>query len=76
MKFQIILAAIFAFATVSTKKWGFSGDNAQVANLSNCAGADGHATAVNCGFIGNANACVGANAGNCNQVGQFQGNYN
>ena len=72
MKFQMILAAIFAFAAVSTKKW--YGYNNQEANLCNKASSDGAALAINCGFIGDANACVHSAATNLNCVDQDQKN--
>ena len=74
MKFQMILAAIFAFAAVSTKKW-YGNNNNQEVNLCNKAYSDGAALAINAGFIGDANACVNSAATNLNCVDQTQKNY-
>ena len=79
MKFQIIFAAIFAFAAVSSRKGCFFGhntDNYQVANLYNSARSDGAALAINnsC-FGGSANAAVCSKATNVNCVDQDQRNY-
>ncbi len=74
MKFQIILAAIFAFAAVSTKKWGGNHNN-QEANIYNVAKSNGAALAINSGFLGNANAFVDSRATNVNFVDQDQRNY-
>jgi hypothetical protein len=74
MKFQMILAAIFAFAAVSTKKWHGNNNN-QEANLCNKAYSDGAALAINAGFIGDANAGVYSAATNLNCVHQTQKNY-
>ena len=71
MKFQIILAAIFAFVAVSTKK----GYNLQQANIKNCADSEGNALAINSSFFGNANAIVDSAATNANFVCQDQRNY-
>ena len=73
MKFQIIFAAIFAFAAVSAKK--FFDINAQTAKLSNFAKSDGTAIAVNGSLFGSANALVNSCATNCNDVDQYQRNY-
>ena len=74
MKFQIVLAAIFAFAAVSSKNW-YGTRNNQVANLCNKATSDGCALAINSGFIGDANAVVCSQATNANYVCQNQKNY-
>ncbi len=74
MKFQMILAAIFAFAAVSTKKW-YGGNNNQETNICNKAYSNGAALAINSGFIGNANAFVDSRATNVNYVDQNQRNY-
>ena len=74
MKFQIILAAIFAFAAVSAKKsWGQ--ENIQQANIKNCAQSNGNALAINSAFVGDANAFVHSSATNINCVDQDQRNY-
>ena len=76
MKFQIVLAAIFAFVAVSTKK-GYcygGGNQIQNANLCNNASSQGNALAINSACIGNANAWVDSNAANYNCVSQNQHN--
>ena len=79
MKFQTVLAAIFAFVAVSSKKGlpcGFGrycGQNpTQIANLNNRANSNGSALAINSAFVGDANACVQSGATNANYVSQNQ----
>ena len=73
MKFQIIFAAIFAFAAVSAKK--FIDTNLQAANICNYAKSDGTAVAINGSLFGSANAQVNSCATNYNKVDQYQRNY-
>ena len=74
MKFQIILAAMFAFIAVSGKR--FYRANLQSANLNNVANSNGNALAINnSGFYGNANAFVNSDATNYNVVSQNQRNH-
>jgi hypothetical protein len=74
MKFQIFLAAVFAFVAVSAKK-RFSA-NFQAVNLRNNANSCGNALAINSGYFGNANAFVNSDATNLNVVSQNQRNFN
>ena len=78
MKFQIVLAAIFAFVAVSAKKdWGcgFRGNapNTQLVNMNNRANSDANALAINNSCFGNANAWSQSAATNANCVNQNQG---
>jgi hypothetical protein len=74
MKFQMILAAIFAFAAVSTKNF-YGNNNNQETNIRNFAKSNGEAIAINSGVFGNANAFVNSRATNLNYVNQDQRNY-
>jgi hypothetical protein len=73
MKFQIVLAAIFTFVAVSTKKgnWGQTNQRQNV-DIHNNACSEGNALAINCAGYGNANAAVFSNAANYNCVSQRQ----
>ena len=74
MKFQIVLAAIFAFVAVSTKKgcWRPSTYERQNVDICNKASSEGNALAINSAFCGDANAAVFSNAANYNCVEQRQ----
>ena len=79
MKFQTVLAAIFAFVAVSAKKGfpcgfaGYCGHNpTQIANLNNRANSDACGLAINSSCFGDANACVLSGATNANCVSQNQ----
>ena len=73
MKFQIVLAAIFAFVAVSTKKGNWGQTNLkQDVDIHNNACSEGNALAINCAGFGNANALVCSDATNYNCVSQRQ----
>ena len=78
MKFQTVLAAIFAFVAVSAKKGyqcGFRGYNApnQLVNMNNRANSNANALAINNSCFGDANAFSQSAATNANCVNQNQG---
>ena len=75
MKFQIVLAAIFAFAAVSTRDYFRGNTNAQILDINNYARSNGEAIAINQGIYGRANAYVNSRATNYNDVQQNQNNY-
>ena len=71
MKFQIVLAAIFAFVAVSSKKWG-GYEQIQNVHANNRACADGNSLAINCAGWGDANAVACVEGQNANLVCQNQ----
>ena len=78
MKFQTVLAAIFAFVAVSAEKGfqsgfrGYTGQN-QLVNMNNRANSNANALAINNSCFGNANAYSQSAATNANFVNQNQG---